>query len=187
MTQTPLLLNTTNLGKVVVVDIEMTCWDGSPPDGQTKEIIEIGVCLLNAVTLEISKPRRIFIKPENSTLSEYCIKLTGITQDILDVKGISCDKARNILLDEFKLAERVWAGWGTDDVALEQGLNFKFNPSYINLCSLFSVFTGSQKRVGLNRALNSVGLSFTGIKHTGGDDAFNAAKMLQWMMLKIRA
>jgi inhibitor of KinA sporulation pathway (predicted exonuclease) len=176
-----------NFGKVIVIDLEMTCWgDEPPPEGQSKEIIEIGICLLNCVTLELSRPRRIFIKPHRSTISEYCVQLTGITQDILDAKGISLNEAYEILVQEFKIDERIVAAWGSDCAILEHELSVKFNQGHINLCALFSILMGSQKRIGLNRALKRIDLNFEGIKHSGGDDALNAAKILQWMIKKIR-
>lgn len=39
------------LDRILVVDIEATCWEGNPPPGQTSEIIEIGLCVLDVPTL----------------------------------------------------------------------------------------------------------------------------------------
>ena len=33
------------LDKILVVDIEATCWEGKPPAGEQNEIIEVGICL----------------------------------------------------------------------------------------------------------------------------------------------
>ena len=33
------------LDKIVVVDIEATCWEGKPPEKQESDIIEVGICL----------------------------------------------------------------------------------------------------------------------------------------------
>jgi inhibitor of KinA sporulation pathway (predicted exonuclease) len=33
------------LDQILVVDVESTCWEGEPPDGQEPEIIEIGLCV----------------------------------------------------------------------------------------------------------------------------------------------
>jgi len=38
------------LDKLIVIDIEATCWEGDPPEGQAAEIIEIGVCVLDVTT-----------------------------------------------------------------------------------------------------------------------------------------
>src|SRR5262245_20255301 len=90
---------------------ERTCWEGEPPPGEKSETIEVGVCLLTVDTLSISKPRRIFIKPTQSSVSDFCTKLTGITPGVLEQKGVTRAEAWRILASEFKLQERVWAGW----------------------------------------------------------------------------
>ncbi|QYS89362.1 hypothetical protein [Flavobacterium davisii] len=47
------------LDKILVVDIEATCWEGKLPEGMISDIIEIGVCLLDVQTGEISDNREI--------------------------------------------------------------------------------------------------------------------------------
>ena len=32
--------------KIIIIDLEATCWEGIPPKGEVSEIIEIGICLL---------------------------------------------------------------------------------------------------------------------------------------------
>lgn len=33
---------------ILIIDLEATCWEKYPPRGQESEIIEIGVCIMNA-------------------------------------------------------------------------------------------------------------------------------------------
>lgn len=40
------------LDQILVVDLESTCWEGSPPAGMTSEIIEIGLCVVDVARLE---------------------------------------------------------------------------------------------------------------------------------------
>ena len=40
------------LDKIIVIDLEATCWEGDPPPGQESEIIEIGLCILDVATGE---------------------------------------------------------------------------------------------------------------------------------------
>ncbi|NXV95206.1 ERI1 exoribonuclease, partial [Calonectris borealis] len=69
---------------ICVVDFEATCEEGNPPEF-THEIIEFPVVLLNTHTLEIEDTFQQYVKPEiNPKLSNFCISLTGITQDIVD-------------------------------------------------------------------------------------------------------
>ena len=34
----------------LIIDLEATCWEDRPPRGQESEIIEIGVCIMDAKT-----------------------------------------------------------------------------------------------------------------------------------------
>jgi len=66
--------------EIVVIDLEATCW--STPEEtalNTSEIIEVGVCLLDALTGEIHNPRGLIVKPQVSVVSEFCTELTSIT------------------------------------------------------------------------------------------------------------
>ena len=45
------------LDRILVVDVEATCWEGNPPPGQTSEIIEIGLCVLDVPTLTCVEQR----------------------------------------------------------------------------------------------------------------------------------
>ncbi|XP_064508275.1 3'-5' exoribonuclease 1 isoform X2 [Pseudopipra pipra] len=69
---------------ICVVDFEATCEEGNPPEF-VHEIIEFPVVLVNTHTLEIEDSFQQYVKPEiNPKLSNFCINLTGITQDIVD-------------------------------------------------------------------------------------------------------
>ena len=69
------------LDKIVVVDVESTCWEGKTPEGQVSEIIEIGICLLDVHTFEISDNRGILIQPQHSEVSDFCLE---------ELIGLSC-------------------------------------------------------------------------------------------------
>ncbi len=68
------------LDRILVVDVETTCWEGDPPSGQTNEIIEIGLCVLDVPTLARVEQRDIFVRPLCSTVSPYCTQLTTLTR-----------------------------------------------------------------------------------------------------------
>jgi len=40
------------LDKILVIDVEATCWQGKNPAGESNEIIEIGICVLETATGE---------------------------------------------------------------------------------------------------------------------------------------
>jgi len=89
------------LDKIVVIDIEATCWEGNIPEGMSSDIIEIGVCLLDIHTGEISDNKGIMVLPERSIVSPFCTELTTITQEMLDKEGVSFKEACSILKKEY--------------------------------------------------------------------------------------
>ena len=80
---------------LVIVDLEATCWNRAAPEGteNISEIIEIGAVRVSLETgepstqfnlIEDSNEFGVFCKPEFSdTLSEFCTRLTSITDDML--------------------------------------------------------------------------------------------------------
>ena len=57
------------LDKIIVIDVEATCWEGVPLAGMESDIIEIGICLLDVQSGEITNNKGILVKPERSTIS----------------------------------------------------------------------------------------------------------------------
>jgi inhibitor of KinA sporulation pathway (predicted exonuclease) len=43
--------------KIIIIDLEATCWKGQIPDGEVNEIIEIGLSVLDRVSGEILRTR----------------------------------------------------------------------------------------------------------------------------------
>lgn len=111
------------LDKIVVVDVESTCWDKKTPrrrclraiPSDESEIIEIGVCVLNLETLAIEDNEGILVLPQKSTVSQFCTDLTTITQEMLEKSGISFKKACAILRDKYDSNNRIWMSWGDYD------------------------------------------------------------------------
>lgn len=133
------------LDKVLIVDIEATCWDSASPEGMENDIIEIGICLLDVNTGEISDNRGILVKPERSTISPFCTSLTTITQEMIDKEGISFKQACGMLRNEYQAQSRPRASFGGDDLKQFQkqctatGIGYPFGPSHINVKTLFAL------------------------------------------------
>jgi len=172
------------LDKIVIVDIEATCWEGKIPDGSANDIIEIGICLLDVETGEISDSRGILIKPERSTVSPFCTQLTTITQEMLDKDGISYKDALNILRKEYNSSSRAWASFGAYDLKQFQrqcsdlGFPYPFGPSHINVKTLFALKNKYKHETGMAGALDFYNIPLEGTHHRGVDDAKNIAKIL---------
>lgn len=174
--------------EIIVIDLEATCWNGKVPAGQVNEIIEIGICVLNTSTGEISKNEGILIKPERSKVSPFCTELTTITQDMLDAEGISYKDASAKLSANYNAHHYTWASYGAYDLNMMKkqckirGVEYPLSQNHINVKTLFSQVKGLKRKVGMNGALGILNIPLEGTHHRGVDDAKNIAKILTWCL-----
>ena len=175
------------LDKIVVVDVEATCWDGNPPTGETNEIIEIGVCLLDIKTLEKEKKTSIIVRPTHSKVSEFCTKLMTLTQADVDT-GTSFNQACIRLAREFGTPSRTWASYGDYDRGAferqcrETNIKYPFGKTHINVKNLFAFYNFLSREVGMAEALEILKIPLEGTHHRGVDDAVNIASILKWIL-----
>ncbi len=174
-----------DLSKILVVDIESTCWEKGKEDGNISETIEIGSCLLSLVDQTITQKHSTLIKPTISEVSDFCTKLTTITRDNLDLMGKTFEEACSYL-SKIQSAERSpWASWGEYDKIMikrqcdRMGVKYPFTELHINVKLLFSVKHRLNKLVGMRRALGMCKLELEGTHHRGADDANNIARLLR--------
>ncbi len=179
------------LDQIIVIDVEATCWESEPPEGQENEIIEIGICLLDVETGNRSGKQSVLVKPEKSTVSEFCTNLTSLTQE--DVKkGISFEEACAILKKEYRTKQRVWASYGDYDrrqferQCLTRDISYPFGPTHINVKNLFAIVSRLSHEVGMSEALKILDLPLEGVHHRGEDDAWNIARILWEILLRLR-
>lgn len=177
------------LDQILVVDIEATCWSGSPPEGQETEVIEIGLCVLDVASGERLEKRSILVKPERSKISEFCTQLTSLTQKQVNREGISFKQACALLEREYTSRKRVWASYGDYDRSLferqcrQRHVDYPFSPAHINVKSLFGIMHALPYEVGMSRALQMCDLELEGQHHRGVDDAWNIALLLSKLIL----
>lgn len=151
------------LDKVMVIDLEATCWEGDPPPGQMSEIIEIGLCMLDVTTGERETPRAILVKPQRSKLSAYCTKLTTLTPEMLR-DGLDFAAACALLREEYQSHLRPWASYGDYDrlqftrQCEALGLDNPMGRTHINVKNLLALQSGLSREVGLRKAMGLVGL-----------------------------
>ncbi|NWT04793.1 ERI2 exoribonuclease, partial [Mionectes macconnelli] len=193
---------------LIVLDFEATCWG----DGQRRgpEIIEFPSVLLNTSTGEIESEFHAYVQPqEHPILSEFCTKLTGITQNQVDegvplniclskfmkwIQNIqkekkiifSTDTQSNFPLEAKACAFVTWTDWDLA-VCLQYECKRKqlrkpdiFN-SWIDLKATYRAFY-NRKPKGLNGALQDLGIAFVGREHSGLDDSRNTAR-LAWRLI----
>src|SRR3954465_924154 len=96
------------LDKIIALDLESTCWEGPPPEGQVSEIIEIGVSTVDVASLQRGDKQSILVKPVRSQISEFCTRLTTLKADDFSNAGTLAD-ATKILKKQFQSQDRLWA------------------------------------------------------------------------------
>lgn len=181
---TPLLTD-----KLIVVDIEATCWKGTPPPGEVNEIIEVGVCLLDLATLERSEKQSYLVQPTRSTISPFCTQLTSITPEMV-ADGLSFAAVCDLLRTVYQSPLRLWGSWGDYDRKMFEtqcpsfGVSYPFSTQHVNLKVLFTEQLRLKKSVGMARAIKMTGFPLEGTHHRGGDDAWNIAQLTAYVLGK---
>lgn len=166
------------------MDLETTCYEFGFPEGESKEIIQIGACLLDLGRDEIKNKKSYIVRPYDSKISEYCSQLTGITWDTAKF-GMRFDHARNKMCKDFGTKSKVWAAWGEGDrlefekACVRWNIEYPFSDEFLNINTLFSMKYKVKSRINLKRALEMCDLKFEGQPHRADDDAFNTARILR--------
>jgi len=182
---------TIKLDKIIVIDIEATCWQKNTPPDQESEIIEIGICIVDVATAKPIEKESILVKPERSQISEFCTQLTTLTQAEVD-KGITFSDACLKLRKKYESLQRVWASWGEYDKnmfekqCLSRGVKYPFGIRHINVKNLFALVHALPQEVGMANALELLNISLEGTHHRGVDDAWNIGKILAKLLLQGR-
>lgn len=179
--------------KINFIDLEATCYqDNRFPENEIQEIIEIGICQVDIKNLKIEKKSSILIKPKNSSISEYCTNLTGLTQNIIDKDGTSFENAIEILKTDYQIRKHTWMSWGNFDRILfeeqcqRENIKYPFNSTHTNFKYIFSLLMFLDYQIGLSKAIEHIGINFEGTPHRGIDDALNVARIYIKLMKKNR-
>lgn len=179
------------LDLVLVIDVESTCWEHPPPRGQTSEIIEVGLCVVDLRLLERRERRSIMVKPMSSEVGEFCTQLTGITADMVS-DAAPLAEALRILREEYQACDRLFASWGDYDRnqflrnCHTYNLKYPFGPTHLNVKNLFSTALGLANELEIDAACDRVGIRMEGSHHRGVDDAWNIAQLLCLLLKRTR-
>jgi inhibitor of KinA sporulation pathway (predicted exonuclease) len=183
-----------NYDFVNVIDVESTCWE--PPEYQPRdqisEIIEVGIAVVDLKNLVITENEGILIKPQNSKLSKFCTKLTTLTQEQVD-KGIFIQEAYELLKNKYGSKNRTFISWGDYDRSMfernsrDYGIKYPFGPRHHNLKNAFTLLYGLDRELGVDKALEYLGMELEGTHHRGVDDSRNIAKILIHNLKRFRS
>jgi inhibitor of KinA sporulation pathway (predicted exonuclease) len=191
------------LTSLCCLDIEATCWDkGDPndPGAEHYEVIEIGMVAIDVATLTISREISILVKPvEHPVLSDFCVGLTSITNDLLEGKVQDDPNTPYEIVRTANFAEAMqvakawlealgdfaWCSWGFYDLhqltaeAKRKEAEMVFPAErHFNAKMIYSKTRRGVKRRGLGAAVKRQNLPFSGTQHRGVDDARNVARVI---------
>lgn len=174
-----------------VIDIEATCWskEDNKPGDQIKDIIEIGLTEINVKTGEF-KVFDYMVYPTATEISPFCEQLTGITQTHLNKGALPFRDVCIEIMKNHRTKMRVWASYGDYDrrqfekQCKREHVMYPFDISHINIKSLFALANKLEIEIGLVKALEWWSIPMYGRHHSGKDDAYNCAKLLQRLLYK---
>lgn len=170
----------TRLDRVLAVDFELTCWDGVPPEGQSAEIIDIGVVEICVETLAVIRSQRFLVKPLWSEVSDYCTDLTGITPTMLRKQGRPLPEIASTLAKKWGSGSKLWLAWGRDNLAIERdakrhGIENPFSAAYLNAGLEYSIEWAAGENIGLHSAMTHLGIEPGESRHSALNDAEDLA------------
>lgn len=187
-----------NFRTFLVIDFEATC--NHPVQTDPMELIEFPVLAVDGMSFEVKSKFHRYVKPKlNPSLSDYCVNLTGITQDTVDSSEPFekvFNKFINWMVDDAKLLNGrtllplepltvITCGNWDLSIALpdECNRNKVFMPSFlrswIDLKKAYRDVTGSWPSKGLKGMMEGLALKPIGRAHSGIDDCFNTLQVVR--------
>jgi inhibitor of KinA sporulation pathway (predicted exonuclease) len=167
--------------KYIILDLEATCWEKK--DKQPNEITEIGALCIdeNQNTLgEFNSFSKPIVHPE---LSEFCTKLTSITQKDVDTAPEFPEVLKNFQdwIESFN-DDYFLCSWGfydrvqfKNDCVLHK-LDINWLENHISLKHQYGKIK-HKRPIGMKKALKKENIQLEGTHHRGIDDARNIAKI----------
>ena len=189
----------------IVLDFEATCWENNNKKARRCEIIEFPMMILDCDTLELVENGTFheYVRPESdAVLSEFCTRLTGITQQTVDAadtfpgvfKRAQAFLGQHCMFPENAVFVTV-GNWDLEQMLPMQTQAHKQIPrlfrQWVNLKKVFAdcrselPLDNNVKNGSLVGMLRSAGLEFDGRPHSGIDDTRNTYALLAWILRHI--
>lgn len=180
---------------IALIDLECTCDESdkykkivSQMPRDEMEIIEIGCSIVNEKG-DLKNTFTVFVKPViHKDLTDFCKTLTHIKQEDVD-NGLNLSVALNEL-DKFLISNnvQVWSSWGYFDknkiISESQSKKIDMSQSFLlslphsNLSLIVKNYRQINKKCGVRKTMNSLGLKFEGEQHRAIYDTINMARIV---------
>jgi inhibitor of KinA sporulation pathway (predicted exonuclease) len=176
--------------RILVIDLEATCSDDGTIPAEQMETIEIGACWIDQDGAVLDRFQS-FVRPiMNPQLTEFCVRLLGIEQEIVD-KAPTFEAAAWLLhqfVERYKTEESFWTSWGAYDNkqisrdSARHGITEPIGLQHQNAKRMFAKAQRIGKEVGMAKACELTRLGLEGTHHRALDDALNVARLLPWVL-----
>lgn len=187
---------------LIAIDFEATCFE-KPYNRNIQEIIEFPAVLIDLESQKIVKEFQRYVRPvEIPVLSDYCVDLTGITQETVDagdlLENVIDDFVKWIkeTISEYKLilpktkrgnlvGNCILCTWGNWDFLIQlrnecSRKKIRRPPFFNQWMDLKEIYTEKgtfKQKFSFGDALEQSKLDFEGRPHSGLDDARMTAKL----------
>ncbi len=169
----------TTYSRLVVLDCKSTVWEkpADQPPGQSNEIIEVDVAVIDTAKHSIIEDEVIFVKPKRSKVSKFCEAVFNVSQGTLDKEGIAFKEAARRLRVHYFSKKSMWCSWSEyernvlDKQCRSDKVEDLLSHQHLNLGYLFCLMTGLEEAPSLDQALEYCNLS------PNANDAINTANL----------
>jgi inhibitor of KinA sporulation pathway (predicted exonuclease) len=174
--------------RMLFVDVELTCWEGAPPEGEQSELIAFGIVDLRTDDLAIRREKLFLVSPQVSTISPFCTTLTGITPK----EAAAAPPLPEVVCTIRKtFGQCDWCAWGRDDALIREsceraGAELPFLGAFHDLAAQVRGLLGLTYRLGLDEALERFDLDWEGTPHDALADARNLGRLFIALAKRLR-
>lgn len=177
--------------RLYVVDFEATCLKNGDYDAEfikKQEIIQAGICIAEPEEIRTIHQFSLMIKPVfNPLLTDFCVKLTSITQTQVE-KGFPFAEAVKIM-ELVSQPGDTFCSWGNFDPSIFKKncelheINNPFeNWPHVNIKQFAADWFQEEAR-GIKGTCDVLGIPFQGQLHIGLNDASNVVNVLRQIQM----
>ncbi len=170
---------------VAIIDFEATCSDRGEIQRDETEIIEFACFVVDRNLNEIFVFDK-FVKPQlHPRLTEFCIKLTSITQDMVDKAHPFPEVVKEFMESVVEPFTPLFASWGKYDKnqllrdCKRHNVPYPFDDEHLDLKRWLPRYLPMRKPLSIGKMLDHLGMKFKGTPHRGIDDVRNILRILR--------
>ncbi len=178
--------------RILCIDTELTCWDNPAfQKAQTLEIIQFGLAEIDLSRFAVSRTASYYVRNTRHGISKFCYELTGISQSMLDKRGLPLAQVAQLLTSKWGVGQpwNALVSWGDERSWMEpdfvaKGVPYPFHNGLLNLADYyrFSFFDNRRERASLKGAAIRYGVEVVEPQHNAEADALTLANLVLAMI-----